>query len=219
MNRKDTEVQKNEAKKFAIDFLIAEYSALNQEFNRLRGEGMNRLNFMIAITSSVLGGLVFFSQSRNTSVLFQQVVALGALFFLVLIGFDTFRFSISRDISTDKNLRRIGRIRRFFADDFPDIVNHLPWQIHDEPTSWVIKNESGIRQTAQSILSLLFALIVAICISIIVNQPIIYGISSLVTFLIAFFLLGVYANNKYKKALKSAINERKFPNGQLLKKT
>ncbi|HOX85158.1 MAG TPA: hypothetical protein PKW76_15500 [bacterium] len=212
MNKQETETQKSETKKHAVNFLMAEYSKLNQEFQRLRGEGLNRLNFFIAITSSVLGGLVLLSQSGKTSGNFLQIVSLGALFFLVLIGWDTFRFTISRDINTDKNLRRIGRIRRFFADDFPPIAKHLPWQIHDEPTSWVTRNSSGIRQTAQSIISLLLALIIAILVSLITSQPIMLGIIGVISFIISFIALRFYANKRYKKAALSATKDRKFPN-------
>jgi hypothetical protein len=214
MVKQETETQKSDTKKHAVNFLMAEYSELNQEFKRLRGEGLNRLNFFIAITSSVLGGLVLLSQSGKTSGIYLQIVALGALFFLVLIGWDTFRFTISRDVSTDENLRRIGRIRRFFADDYPPITKHLPWQIHDEPTSWVTRNSSGIRQTAQSIISLLLALITTILVSLLVSQPIMLGISGAVSFVVSFAVLRFYANKRYKKAALSATKDRKFPNEQ-----
>ena len=214
MRKQENEVQKSETKRRAMNFLMAEYSELNQEFKRLRGEGLNRLNFFIAITSSVLGGLVLLSQSGKTSGIFLQIVALGALFFLVLIGWDTFRFAISRDISTDENLRRIGRIRKFFADDYPPIAKHLPWQVDDEPTSWVKRNSSGIRRTSQSIISLLLSLIVAVSASILTNQPLILGSSGIVSFMVAYALLRQYANKRFKKALLSAIKDRKFPKEQ-----
>jgi hypothetical protein len=212
MDKQENETQKSEAKKHAVAFLMAEYSELNQEFKRLRGEGLNRLNFFIAITSSVLGGLVLLSQSGKTSGVFLQIVALGALFILVLLGWDTFQFTISRDINTDENLRRIGRIRHFFVDEYPPITKHLPWQIHDDPTSWVTRNTSGIRQTAQSIISLLLTLIVVVSVSFVTSQPMLLGISGVVSFVIVFALLRFYANNRYKRAALSANKDRKFPN-------
>jgi len=214
MRKQENEILKSESKKHAVNFLMAEYAELNQEFIRLRSEGLNRLNFFIAITSSVLGGLVLLSQSGKAAGIFLQIVALGALFFLVLIGWDTFRFAISRDISTDQNIRCIGRIRRFFADDYSPIAKHLPWQADDEPTKWVKRNSSGIRRTSQSIISLLLSLIIAVSVSFFTNQPIILGSSGIISFGIAYALLRFYANRRLKKALLSAITERKFPQEQ-----
>jgi hypothetical protein len=216
MRKQKNETQDSEIKKYAVNFLIAEYSELNQEFRRLREEGLNRLNFFIAITSSVLGGLVLLSQSASASGIFLQVVALGALFFLVLIGWDTFRFTISRDESTDKNIRRMGRIRRFFEDEYPPIEKYLPWQSHDEPTSWVTKNTSAIRQTSQSIISLLLTLMVIILVSIAETQPILLGVIGIVSFIIIFALLGFYAKNRYKKATVRADKETRFPNKSIM---
>ena len=56
-----SENKKNEQS--AIEFLIAEYNEISQETRRLRQEGIVRLNFFIAITSSILAVLVFLSQS------------------------------------------------------------------------------------------------------------------------------------------------------------
>jgi hypothetical protein len=214
MRKQEDEAHKSETKKQAVDFLMAEYSELNTEFKRLRGEGLNRLNFFIAITSSILGGLVLLSQSGRTNGVSLQIVSLGALFFLVLIGWDTFRFTISRDIATDDNLRRIGRIRRFFANEYPPITKHLPWQTHDEPTSWVKSNASGIRQTAQSIMGVLLALIVTISISFVTHEPILLGISGAISFILGFVLLRYYAFKRYKKAALAAMKDRKFPDEQ-----
>jgi hypothetical protein len=214
MGKQESEFPNIEAKNHAVNFLMAEYSELNQEFRRLRGEGLNRLNFFIAITSSILGGLVFLSQSSNTPGLFLKVTALGAMLFLILIGWETFRFTIGRDISADENLRRIGKIRRFFADNYPPVIKYLPWQIHDEPTNWVTRNTSAIRQVAQSIVSLLLMLIAIISASFFTTQIILLGISGVVSFVVAFATLGFYAKNKYKKATLVASKESKFSKGK-----
>jgi hypothetical protein len=210
--KQDKEGQEDKVPKNAVTFLIAEYSELNTEFRRLRGEGLNRLNFYIAITSSVLGGLVLLRQSGNTPGVFLQIVSLVAVFFLVLIGWDTFKYAIARDINTDNNLRRISRIRRFFVNEYPPVERYLPWQSHDEPTSWVAKNTSGIRQTAQLMISLLIGLMIIILTSFVSLEPIVFGISGVIAFIAAFVLLRFYANRRYKSAHLTAIKDMKFPN-------
>jgi hypothetical protein len=212
MKNQEVKAQDIEAKKNAVNFLIAEYSELNQDYRRLREEGLSRLNFFIAITSSVLGGLVLLSQVSGASGIFLRIVSLGALFFLVLIGWDTFRFTIARDEATDKNIRRMGRIRRFFEDEYPPVEKYWPWQSHDEPTSWVTRNTSAIRQTAQSIISLLLTLMVIILASFVANQLLLLGIIGVFSFIIIFVVFRFYANQRYKNAAARANKEMRFPN-------
>lgn len=207
----DVKSVNNEVKDYVVEFLVTEYTELNQEFRRLRVEGLNRLNFFIAITSSVLAGLVILSQSGQASIRFLQFVAIGALIFLILIGWDTFRFTVSRDVSTDHVMRRMGRIRHFYVDQYPPIEKYLPWQTHDEPTKWVLTNNSGIRQTAQSILSLLFALLVVFLISL-MNNLLISIVGGGVAFIIAFMALRGYSFRHYEKASRNAFETAHFLN-------
>jgi hypothetical protein len=142
----------------SIEFLIAEYNQISEETRRLRNEGLSRLNFFITITSSILAGLVVLSQSNTATDTTVQWVSLGALFFLILVGWNAFKFTISRDISTDFNVRATGRIHRFFMERDPSLRQYLTWQDHDEPTAWIVGNTSNLRSTAQWLLSSLVAL-------------------------------------------------------------
>lgn len=172
---------------------------------------MNRLNFFIVITSSILSGLVILRQSSGISSDFLKVVAIAAICFLILIGWDTFRFTITRDIHADDVLRKMGRIRCFFVEQYPPIEKHLPWQVHDEPTGLVTHNRSGIRQTAQTILSLLFSLAAIIIASFVTKQLFILISGGIIIFAFVFLSLRFYVNKRYKKARIFAQESIKFP--------
>lgn len=195
---------------YIADFLIAQYSEINQETRRLRSEGLNRLNFFIAITSAVIGGLVFLSQGSSTSSNSFLLIS-GALLFLLFIGLDAFRFAISRDINTDFNIRATGRIYRFFADRDPSIEKYQTWQDHDEPTKWVTKNTSGIRRAVQSILSLLSALIVGLTVALFIYDLHLLIVISIAAFITTFFILRGYASRQYRNACEAAHKAVRFP--------
>ena len=96
------------------EFMLTIYNQITEETRRLRTEGLSRLNFFITITSSVLAGLIVLVQINTANPRNTQFFSVGALIFLILLGWNVFRFSVSRDISTDLNIRATGRINRYF---------------------------------------------------------------------------------------------------------
>jgi len=154
-----------------IDFLLAEYAQINDERKRQREDGLHRLNFFITLTSSVLGGLVVVSGFGSLSGFQLRLIALGTLVFLIGVGWGTFLFSIARDISADRDIRAVARIRKYFVDANPDLLPYLTWQAHDEPTSYITgRHISNIRNTIQLILSVLTGLIVGILVTFLTLQ-------------------------------------------------
>ena len=96
------------------EFMLTIYNQITEETRRLRTEGLSRLNFFITITSSVLAGLIVLVQINTANPRNTQFFSVGALIFLILLGWNVFRFTVSRDISTDLNIRATGRINRYF---------------------------------------------------------------------------------------------------------
>lgn len=141
----------------SVEFLLVEFQEIAQETRRIRVEGLSRMNLYITLTSSILAGLILISQIDATSILSFQAISIGAMLFLALIGWNTFQFSISRDINTERNIRATNRIRRFFVDNDPELGLYLTWNTHDEPMSWITHNRSNVRGMAQSILSFVIA--------------------------------------------------------------
>lgn len=195
----------------AIEFLIAEYNEISQDTRRLRQEGSVRLNFFITITSSFLAVLVFLSQSKGTTNTFIQVAAIVALCLLLIVGLDTFKFTIGRDVSTDPNIRATGRIRRFFSQQNPEIQMYLTWRCHDEPTPWITNNTSGVRRIVQYILSSICALIIGLVLNLVganLGISIVFGV---IVLIISFIGFRGYAVRSFKQASIAARKSVRFP--------
>lgn len=194
--------------KDSATFLITEYNQIADETKRLRSEGLNRLNFFITITSSTLAGLVVLSQS-NTATMTVQLISLGAIVFLMLLGWNTFRFIISRDINTDFNLRAMGRISRFFIDRDPSLAQYLSWQKDDEPTKWVTRNSSSLRSSAQFIFCSLLALLCSIFVY--MFRDLIWSLTGgFFGFFVGLFTLRTYAERRFRQAERMAAKQVKF---------
>lgn len=199
-----------EANSAIVEFLLAEFENVNQEFTRQRQEGMNRLNFFITLTSLIGGALIILGEVGSPSSTDLQYITLGALFFLVIIGWYTFDFTISRDDSTDMVVRAGGRIRRYFTDHRPEIKPYITWQNHDEPTPWITKNVSNVRRTAQALLTFLIAAAFGIVINLIFQLAYVSFAVGILIFGITWFLLDAYAAKRLKKATESASQDVRF---------
>lgn len=195
----------------ATEFLIAEYNEISQDTRRLRQEGIVRLNFFITITSSILAVLVFLSQSKLTTDAFFRVAAIGVLCLLLLVGLDTFSFTIGRDISTDLNVRATGRIRRFFSQQNPEIQNYLTWRCHDEPTTWITNNTSGVRRIVQYILSSICALITGLALNLVGANSAISIIFGIIVLISSFLGFRSYVMRRLKQASIAARKSVRFP--------
>jgi hypothetical protein len=195
----------------AIEFLIAEYNEISQETRRLRQEGIVRLNFFITITSSILAVLVFLSQSKIIIDTFFQATAIGVLCLLLLVGFDTFNFTISRDVNTDLNIRATARIRRFFSEQHPEIQRYLTWRCHDESTAWITDNNSGVRRIVQYILSAICALIIGLILNLMGMSLVMTTMFGVMVLVIAFIGFRGYAVRRFKKASIAARKSVRFP--------
>jgi len=193
------------------EFMLTIYNQITEETRRLRTEGLSRLNFFITITSSVLAGLIVLAQINTANPRNTQFFSVGALIFLILLGWNVFRFIVSRDISTDLNIRATGRINRYFSDRDPSIREYLTWQDHDEPTPWITNNMSNLRGTAQSILSSLVAVVSGASIFFITDNLIFALIGGVYMFVVALVSLQIYAQQRFKKATERARSQIRFP--------
>jgi len=192
---------KNEAPNHVIQFLLAEYNAIYDEMRRTRSEGLNRLNFFITITTGALTGIALLYQVDPNSVDLLKLFSLGVLVLLVLIGVDTFRYLIARDINTDTHVRATARIRRFFVDQYAPIEPYLTWQSNDEPTKWIKQNSSSSRNTVQSMISVLCALAAGLVENLFGNNLLLSIIFTIASFMISFFFLHKHAQKSIDKPL------------------
>ena len=205
-------------KEKVVDFLLAEYSELNVEMNRLRDEGMKRLNFFITMTTSVLGGLAVLSGWKTISGFQLQLIAMIAFLFLLIVGWGTFRFSIYRDIDIDFQIRSIARIRRYFLTLDPNTQAFLAeGKSDDEPTRYITgENVSSFRTTTHTIISFFFAAIIGLTINIFLDNIIVSIAIGLIGFPLSFFIIDNYIKSMFKKALGNASKSIQFPKSQKL---
>jgi hypothetical protein len=190
---------------------LAEYNAISEEIRRTPSEALNRLNFFITRTSGVLGGIALLYQFGPTSIELLKLFSVGALILLILIGLDTFRYLIARDINSDSHVRATARIRRFFADQHPPVEQYLTWQLHDEPTKWVRKNSSGARSTTQSVISVLCALVTGLVASLFSNMLLLSIIITVAGFVVSLLVLHQYAKRNFEQAANAAKQSVRFP--------
>lgn len=106
--------------------------------------------------------IVLLNSLGSTAFPLLQAIALGTLAFLLWIGAETFRFTVTPDVKTDVNMWALARIRQYFRSLDLALDKHISWRITDEPTRWVTSNSSGIRRTAQAILCLLSGMTVGL---------------------------------------------------------
>jgi len=204
-------IDENNANEASVRFLLAEFANVESERLRLKSEAIQRLNFFLTVTSAVLGGLLLFTQFKSTINVKFEYVAIIALGFLSIIGWQTFRFVVQRDINTDLILRAGGRIRRFFVDNDPAIKPYLMWEDHDEPTGYVLKNDSAIRRTNQTTLALLLSLMVGIIVSLFLDGLLIFSVVGLFSFVGMLMGLEAFAGRRFRKIAFKAQDEILHP--------
>lgn len=207
-----------ESKKKVVDFLLAEYNDLNAELNRLRDEGMKRLNFFITMTTSVLGGLAILSGWRTIAAFQFHLIAIAALLFLLIVGWGTFRFSIYRDIDIDFQIRSIARIRRYFINLDPNMHKFLSeGKNDDEPTRYITgENVSAFRTTTHTIISFFFSAIIGLVVNMFLDNVLTSIVIGLIGFPLSFFIIDNYIKSMFKKALENAKKSMQFPRAQKL---
>lgn len=120
----------------SADFILEEYKHLTDSFLRNEELGERRVNFFLTFTTTAIGALVaireFFGdvEMKNFYIGFCAV-----LLALLLFGIVTLMRIIHRNLVTDKYLRGLARIRRYYADtdkENPNILPYLPYKTFDD---------------------------------------------------------------------------------------
>ena len=201
-----------------VDFLVAEYNAINEEGRRLRVEGLNKLNFFLTLTVALFAGVVGLYQAQANSnspdYTFVQLIAVGASLFLIVIGWFAFLYTIQRDIFADFNIRATGRISRYFSNSRPRIRPYLLWQDHDEPTGYLTHNRSAIRRIIQVVLSFLVALVTGLTSNFILDSSAVSFATGTLGLLISWGFFHWYAARRLRAAFSRASAEVRFPKSQ-----
>ena len=92
-----------------------------------------KINFFLIIVTAFAGGLVLAADSGNANLVSLSLpVACLVLSFLLIIGVATLRQCMDLAASVTTLYRRVGRIRRWFADQDLDSEKYLPFTVGDD---------------------------------------------------------------------------------------
>ena len=196
-----------------VKFLLTEYSEVFEEYRRVREEGVRRLQFFVTLVTAILGGLVILFQFVGSSWIVFQISSIIFVFILLVLGWDIFRYLLSRDRSSDFNMRAMGRIRRYFVDHNLEISDYLVWDADDEPSFFINpkRHISPIITTMVIFMSVLGAFMVGVLSSFYSRQVGLMLIVGSITFFVLNYSLRFYAKKRILKAFTSAQKSVKFP--------
>lgn len=124
-------------------FLLAEYDGLHRLKEQSVAIGDKRVDIFIALASAFIAGLALLSQA-DTDTQTLLYLGLAGASVLFLIGVDTLRQVIYRDILTIYYVRALNSIRSYFASAAPDISSFLlmPTSAQEPRYDWQSSNRS-----------------------------------------------------------------------------
>ena len=183
--------------------LLEEYRALHSDYIQQRSEGVTRMNFFITAMSVLLGGVLVFTSSNNvTMTSYFRLIWLVALIILITLGIGVYSFLIQRHINTDRDMRGMARIRKYFVKLDPGLENFFLNGTHDIPSRYLIARGSGMRRSTEIIIGFLIGIAAAILSSYLSREiDIMIGVSFAI--LTATFL-EFFARRKLGKVLRDA---------------
>ena len=190
--------------------LLEEYRALNADYLNLRSEGVNRVNFFITAMSVVLGGALVVASNNKLPILYFKLILSTAALILASIGLEIHSYLIHREISSDRLMRGLARIRNYFVKLDPQIRDNFVTKVFDTATGSLIHKRSGLRRTIQIIEGFLVGLIFTVLSTLLpISQIANIGFGVGVTIL-TIMLLEINARRKLNRAFKTATAEIKF---------
>ena len=112
----------------SADFILEEYKHLTDSFLRNEELGERRVNFFLTLTTTVIGALAAIREIFGDIDMMKFYIGFGAALLAVLLfGVVTLMRIIHRNLATDKYLRALARIRRYFADSDQGTIKILPY--------------------------------------------------------------------------------------------
>lgn len=193
------------------EFLITEFNNTYEEWRRIREGGNNKIQFLLAVNTAVLGGVGLLCQFKGVTNWDMGIFALVGFSFLCLVAFQTFEFMISRAIASDLNTRALARIRRYFLDNDPDMLKSLTWQVDDGPTKIFLLNYGGEAfRTTQIIFSICIAGTLSSMTYLLSLNFYCALLTSPIWLIAAYMTLHKLANKRVKNVWEVALKQQRF---------
>lgn len=190
--------------------LLEEFKALHTDYVNLRGEGVNRVNFFITAMSVAFGGVLVFASNNNIPPTYFKYILLIVSLIMASIGYEIYNFLIQRDIASDRNIRGLGRIRRYFTQLDPDIKDYFINRLDDTPSGYLVYKSSRMRRSLQILEGFLVGLVLAVISTFAPISVYIIGGIGIGSALLTVGLLEVNARAKLNKVIKSAEKDIRF---------
>jgi hypothetical protein len=210
----------------AAQFLIAEFTALQERAKNFEEIKASRVNFYLLVVAAA--GAVFSTATQSLD-LFQRYylesIILTAMF-LLLLGVSTFKESVDYSGAIVILFRRAGRVRRWFVDFDQCIAPYVAFEAADDRPKFNIPYSLIAWRGAETVV-MLFNVIASTAIAgcvvlkvIQINQIIASGILVVVA-ASSWFLQTLYVYRKMLKAQKSDVELKRvnFPYEEYLKKS
>jgi hypothetical protein len=128
----------------SVQFMLAEFNRIQEGELLNRSGGDTRVNLFVTIFSISCAGLVTLRQITNVTnpqeLLHFRAIALAAFLFLFVVGFSVLRMLIGRWVLTIIYLRKLARIRRWFAKYDRSLMDYLVYSIDETKPSFLSRN-------------------------------------------------------------------------------
>ena len=193
----------------SVDFLIAEFNALQQRAVQAEQSKATSTNFFLVIVAAILAGLPFLLNLVPPELI--SLILIAAFTFILIAGCLTLEHSINQSVISMILYRRAGRVRRWFAVQDPTIRPFLPFEPNDDRPAIYIP-VLGFRggETAAFIINVAAAaLIVSVGLSYL--SPIIAFVGAVITAVLVWIFQRLYALRKLRLAESEVSHHVLFP--------
>jgi len=117
--------------KSATEFLLAEFNSLQERAAQLEDIKSSRINFFLVIVAAVFAGVTSFIGTPTIPIANNSILIITS-FILLLVGLTTLTQTVQYSIAIVTFYRKAGRIRRWFVDNNPEILNYVAFKPADD---------------------------------------------------------------------------------------
>jgi hypothetical protein len=117
--------------KISADFLLAEFNALQSRAIALTNNQSNRVNFLLIIVAAALAGVSQLANNVALDSYFHSII-LATTLGILLLGLFTLRQNVDDAVASVILFRRAGRIRLWFVEQNPQIVQYVAFEYGDD---------------------------------------------------------------------------------------
>ena len=115
--------------KLGVEFLLAEFNAIQQRAIHIEHSKSSSVNFYLVIVAATIAGVPGILSLVPTEAARLVLVAMFA--FIFAVGLLTLDHSVNQAVNIIRLYRRAGKIRRFFLTQASDIKIYLPFEASD----------------------------------------------------------------------------------------